>query len=499
MAFSSSIFTAPPILKKISKGNLSSPLSSSASKISPKIKTSRIKFIRPSSSTIKPEEIYKESSINDTLVETNRILVEIQKQLALDFAMRIVDEKEKNKTLKKEKSKEKLRLKEGAIESVRNIGGAIKKTVGGLLKPVKGIFDKIMDFLSILGTGIAANAVFTWLSDEENKNKLMGWFDFIKEHWKWGLAALGGIALLNIVGPISAVLSVISTAVGLLVKGIPLLTGLLLNPLFLKALLAVAIGAATYKAGEALFNMTRNNVTGGKAFSQAHSVLDAKLKDAGIGINVHGKAYNLGSKAEEPGYYVEEKGRKELVYKVLEERKKLRNLKSEMNEEQKIELAKVNLNAKTYGDSNTPYPEGMTERQVNQMIQDKIEKKYNERVTSLILPNFNKIKELQGRAMGGPVSAKTPYLVGESGPEIFAPNVDGSIINNMRTEKIYQMISSKGAGKINFITMELPPKVMKKEQPVSDQQTAPPVPSISPVNGSNPYMNTTPEIYGIYV
>ena len=104
MAFSSSIFTAPPILKKISKGNLSSPLSSSASKISPKIKTSRIKFIRPSSSTIKPEEIYKESSINDTLVETNRILVEIQKQLALDFAMRIVDEKEKNKTLKKEKS-----------------------------------------------------------------------------------------------------------------------------------------------------------------------------------------------------------------------------------------------------------------------------------------------------------------------------------------------------------------------------------------------------------
>ena len=64
------------------------------------------------------------------------------------------------------------------------------------------------------------------------------------------------------------------------------------------------------------------------------------------------------------------------------------------------------------------------------------------------------------------------------------------------------MISSKDAGKINFITMELPPKVMKKEQQDSTQQTvytAPPVPSISPVNGSNPYMNTTPEIYGIYV
>ena len=106
---------------------------------------------------------------------------------------------------------------------------------------------------------------------------------------------------------------------------------------------------------------------------------------------------------------------------------------------------------------------------------------------------------LEYRAMGGPVSAKTPYLVGEEGPEIFAPNVDGSIVNNMRTEKIYQMISSKDAGKINFITMELPPKVMKKEQQDSTQQTALPVPSISPVNRSNPYMNTTPEIYGIYV
>ena len=60
---------------------------------------------------------------------------------------------------------------------------------------------------------------------------------------------------------------------------------------------------------------------------------------------------------------------------------------------------------------------------------------------------------ISGRAKGGPVTAKTPYLVGEKGPEIFTPNVDGSVINNMRTEKIYQMISSgrKGRGGINMI------------------------------------------------
>ena len=47
------------------------------------------------------------SNVNQSLVETNRILVEIQKQITTAFGMRNEEEKEKNKTLKKEKSKEK--------------------------------------------------------------------------------------------------------------------------------------------------------------------------------------------------------------------------------------------------------------------------------------------------------------------------------------------------------------------------------------------------------
>lgn len=38
------------------------------------------------------------------------------------------------------------------------------------------------------------------------------------------------------------------------------------------------------------------------------------------------------------------------------------------------------------------------------------------------------------RAKGGPVSARTPYLVGEEGPEMFVPNGSGSIIDNRRTQ-----------------------------------------------------------------
>ena len=37
---------------------------------------------------------------------------------------------------------------------------------------------------------------------------------------------------------------------------------------------------------------------------------------------------------------------------------------------------------------------------------------------------------LPGRASGGPVTAGMPYMVGESGPELFVPRASGSIIPN---------------------------------------------------------------------
>jgi hypothetical protein len=40
--------------------------------------------------------------------------------------------------------------------------------------------------------------------------------------------------------------------------------------------------------------------------------------------------------------------------------------------------------------------------------------------------------ELPGRAVGGPVSKSTPYLVGEDGPEIFVPKAAGDIVPNNR-------------------------------------------------------------------
>ena len=244
MAFSSKIFTAP----KIGKGNISSPLSSGASKITkatPKLRVNRINFgnRRVASSPA----LESQSSIENTLSETNRILVEIQKQLALDFAMRIADEKEKNNTLKEEKSKRKFALKEGSIESVKKIGSIVKSGASAVLAPVESAFDKILEFITLIGAGVAVNTVFNWLSDEGNKKTLMGWFDWIKENWQWTAAAVGAIALLPLIGTISGILGPIGAIVGLFAKAVPLLLGLLLNPIFLKAMLAIGAGVLLYK------------------------------------------------------------------------------------------------------------------------------------------------------------------------------------------------------------------------------------------------------------
>lgn len=40
------------------------------------------------------------------------------------------------------------------------------------------------------------------------------------------------------------------------------------------------------------------------------------------------------------------------------------------------------------------------------------------------------VKALTGRAMGGPVSSGTPYMVGERGPELFVPGASGTIVPN---------------------------------------------------------------------
>jgi len=58
-----------------------------------------------------------------------------------------------------------------------------------------------------------------------------------------------------------------------------------------------------------------------------------------------------------------------------------------------------------------------------------------------------RLKELEGRRMGGPVKKGVPYLVGEGTvkPELFVPDSSGMILSAQRTEQILQAGLQRGA------------------------------------------------------
>ena len=197
----------------------------SAAKISPlksfKIDTDVLRapsIPRPGEGVKEPNLILRE------LVETNTILREVQKQLAIDFANRIL---EKEKDLKLQKSllaKRRRRDKEDSIEGkIGKDTSFLKKSFDKVTKPIKGIFDRIKDFLTALALAITASAAFEWLKDPANRERLEKFFNWVGDHWKWivGIIA-GGLllkGLLDILGAIGGI-AALTRGLGLGRRGI---------------------------------------------------------------------------------------------------------------------------------------------------------------------------------------------------------------------------------------------------------------------------------------
>jgi murein DD-endopeptidase MepM/ murein hydrolase activator NlpD len=59
-------------------------------------------------------------------------------------------------------------------------------------------------------------------------------------------------------------------------------------------------------------------------------------------------------------------------------------------------------------------------------------------------PIFDWNNEPEKRARGGPVSAGTPYFVGENGPELFVPKQSGFVMNNQQTAGLFDFLPGTG-------------------------------------------------------
>ena len=423
------------------------------------------------------------SNIEQSLAETNQILVQIQQELMRGSALRSQEEKAKLDRAKRGASRAKLSAEESELEkSSKKINKSVGEKAEQTVAPVKGIFGRIMDFLGTLALGIASNAIFEWLKDPSNMEKVKGWFNWIKENWGWAAVAIGAIALMPLAGVISGIIGSLSLLAPLLIP---------IAPLLLKALAIVGGIVLAYKGLEAGFNAVRNSVTGGSEYSAAHDILDQKLRDAGLdqdGKKREGGFLGMGRKEVEMT-----DAEKKLAADVLAKRKQLNSMRDDM----RGEIQKKNLEIDEQAGLTMSSSDSAL--QATQSTRDAAEKeiraKYAERITQIVPLN------IEARAKGGPVAAGRPYLVGERGPELFMPNIGGTVVNNQKTERIYQMISSrrKGRGGVNIvnlppITNQMPPPELPS---MGDQATD--VPNISSVNMADPYRQLSPMLYGITV
>jgi hypothetical protein len=78
------------------------------------------------------------------------------------------------------------------------------------------------------------------------------------------------------------------------------------------------------------------------------------------------------------------------------------------------------------------------------------------------------VNPLAGRASGGPVTGGTPYMVGENGPELFVPGIDGTIIPNgmsgAKAGNTYAITVNSGVGDPRQIGQDIVQYIRQFEQ-----------------------------------
>ena len=424
------------------------------------------------------------TKVNESLSEVNNILTDIGSALALDFANRISNEQEEAKEQSAERQKKKVKKEESFLEKTRNkVSEKITSTASAVMKPVQGIFDRLKSFALTVGAGILANAALTWLQDEENQQKLMGIFDVLKEHWKWVLAGIGVFLALpllgfvgGIVGTFAGLFPLLSPLLGVMVPLLPILAkaALIAGGLVLAG---VAVKAAADKVrDEGFFGM---GGTGGREFSEAHDKLNEELAEAGL---TRTGQLPTNSRGRRTGKMTEEQ--LEVRKRVMAKKAELDALRDKMREERnaiKPEMSGIKTGGRGAGSAYS-----------NKADRDKA----TEQKAEIYQKYVDQIPGIMERKVGGSMSKGLTYMVGENGPELFQPDIAGTMQHSTRTKELIKTIGSDEGG-IEFITMDLPPiKAPAPEIPTPSPRSND-VEIIDPVNIGNAYMSKTPEILGM--
>ena len=93
------------------------------------------------------------------IAEINNVLTGIAEFIKSDYESRIQDEDSKNAQLREDESKKDQADKEKGLEATgKKTNDKIGKQSQGIISPVKGVFQRLMDAVTAIGLGIVGNA-----------------------------------------------------------------------------------------------------------------------------------------------------------------------------------------------------------------------------------------------------------------------------------------------------------------------------------------------------
>ena len=427
------------------------------------------------------------------IAEINGVLTGIVDFIKADYQERIDALDKENNQMMEDAAKEDQEDKEKGLEKTgKKTGEKIGKKADGVLSPVKGIFQRLMDAITAVGLGIVGNAAFKFLARPEIFEKLGGVFDFITKHFKWVLGGLGAIALIGIIGPIVAIGSAIGTVIGAIAAAAAIV-----------AKIALIIGGIVLliKGATDVFKWLRGDMLGDSKVSDARQENRESMKEEGVE-----KAHISGIFGER--YRVERDGEMvKLKYKELtpDEQaivdqfkardQEIKNLTKERNDEKKSEEKRIRKERRETDEFNEikAMSGGMFNNERMKLFDA-----YHKETDRLVKERKDEIeaefeKQLNSRKVGGDASGLT--LVGEDGPEIVEFKTAVNIVPAHRTQETLKTLGESGG--TNIIAMDLPPI----STPLPEVNvTAPPsteterIPSVNPFNS---YMVMTPEILRI--
>ena len=229
------------------------------------------------------------TSIDETLLETNRILVEIQNQLAIDFANRITKETEEIKKIRRTSDRKRRIDAEDKTES-KNIQSTIGKTFDKVVSPIKGVFGRVLGFFGWIGAGFLANKGINWLT--KNTEKVGKFFDVVANNWQLITGVVVGGLLVNVARKLAFAYRVVRSIFGIRgLRGVTRGGG---------QAAVRSISRMITQGHDSASSIARSTITKGRPLSKGISPIVGQLTSRGlvqVGSRGGSKIFRMGDKA----------------------------------------------------------------------------------------------------------------------------------------------------------------------------------------------------------